>query len=65
SLFPSWLSFLGKIGALRAIAGFAVQYWFYAQLESLGRNGVAAPDTSVFAATRQLMKSQKQWSDAR
>ena len=32
SLFPSWLEFLGKLKTLRAMAGFAVQYWFYGQI---------------------------------
>ena len=60
SLFPSWLSFLGKINTLRAVAGFAVQYWYYAQLDMLGREGRTVPDLSVFAATRRVMALQKQ-----
>ncbi len=59
SLFPSWLAFLGKIQALRPVAGFAVQFWFYAQLDELGKQGRAAPDMSVFAATRRIMSLQK------
>lgn len=65
SLFPSWLSFLERIGTIRSVAGFAVQYWFYAQLDSLGHNGRAAPETSVFAATRATMEGQKRWLKAR
>lgn len=65
SLFPSRLAFLQRIGAIRAIATFAVQFWFYAQLDSLGRNGVAAPNTSVFAAALQITKSEKQWAKSR
>jgi len=60
SLFPNWLSFLGRMKALRSVAGFAVQFWFYAQLDSLGRDGVAKPGMSVFAATRRVMGLQNQ-----
>jgi 2,4-dienoyl-CoA reductase-like NADH-dependent reductase (Old Yellow Enzyme family) len=60
SLFPPWLSFLGRIKALRPLAIFGVQYWFYAQLDKLGRNGRAEPDMSVFAASKLLMSLQKQ-----
>ena len=60
SLFPNWLGFLTRVDALRSMAGFAVQYWFYAQLDELGRTGRADPDLSVFAATRRIMGLQKQ-----
>jgi 2,4-dienoyl-CoA reductase-like NADH-dependent reductase (Old Yellow Enzyme family) len=59
SLFPDWLAFLGRLKALRAVAGFAVQYWYYAQLDELGREGRAQPEMSVFAATRRIMALQK------
>ena len=59
SLFPRWLSFLGNLKALRAIAGFATQYWYYSQIDALGRSGKADPDLSVFAATKQTMALQK------
>ena len=65
SLFPGWLSFLERIGAIRSIAAFAKQYWFYAQLDSLGRSGVPERDKSVFASTQLVMKGQKQWLNAR
>jgi 2,4-dienoyl-CoA reductase-like NADH-dependent reductase (Old Yellow Enzyme family) len=65
SLFPAWLSFLTRINSIRSIAGFAVQFWFYAQLVALARDGAAAPTLSVFAATRQVMAHQKQWLAAR
>ena len=60
SLFPKSLGFLTRIDALRSVAGFAVQYWFYAQLDELGRSGRADPDMSVFSATRRIMGLQKQ-----
>ena len=60
SLFPAWLSFLEGIKALRAVTGFAVQFWYYAQLDALGKTGQAAPALSVFAATRRVMSLQKE-----
>lgn len=65
SLLPSWLSWLGKIGSIRSMATFAVQFWFYAQLDALGRTGRAQPDMSVFAATRRVMQLQNNWLKAR
>ncbi|MEH6608905.1 MAG: NADH:flavin oxidoreductase/NADH oxidase family protein [Halioglobus sp.] len=65
ALFPSWLSFLNKINTLRALAGFAVQYWYYAQLDMLGREGRTDPGLSVFAATKRVMALQKQILGAR
>ena len=59
SLFPQWLSFLTRIGAVRSIAGFAVQFWYYAQLDELGKHGRAQPGLSVFAATKRVMSLQK------
>ena len=60
SLFPSWLGFLTKISALRSIAGFAVQFWFYAQLDELGKAGKPAPEMSVMAATKRITALQKE-----
>jgi 2,4-dienoyl-CoA reductase-like NADH-dependent reductase (Old Yellow Enzyme family) len=65
SLFPAWLSFLTRINSIRSVAGFAIQFWFYAQLDALGRQGSAVPTLSVFAATRQVMEQQKRWLAAR
>jgi 2,4-dienoyl-CoA reductase-like NADH-dependent reductase (Old Yellow Enzyme family) len=59
SLFPRWLSFLNRSQTLRTMATFSVQYWFYAQIDELGRTGRARPEMSVFSATRRLMASQK------
>ena len=60
SLLPPWLGFLTRIKALRAMATFAVQYWYYAQLELIGRDGRAQPGMSVLAATRRVMALQKE-----
>jgi 2,4-dienoyl-CoA reductase-like NADH-dependent reductase (Old Yellow Enzyme family) len=65
SLLPGWLSGLKRIGAIRSLSGFAVQYWFYAQLDALGRTGVPVPDLSVLAAARQVMAQQKAWHGRR
>lgn len=65
SLLPRWLSFLEGIGSIRSIAGFAVQYWYYAQLDSLGRSGVTKPEMSVFSATRKVMKDANRWLSLR
>jgi 2,4-dienoyl-CoA reductase-like NADH-dependent reductase (Old Yellow Enzyme family) len=58
SLLPDWLAFLAKVPLVRAMAGFSVMYWFYAQLDSLGRTGLPKPDLSVFAATIQVKRHE-------
>ncbi|MFZ4374606.1 MAG: hypothetical protein ACOYO2_15365, partial [Mycobacterium sp.] len=65
SLFPPWLAFLNRIKTVRTFASFGVQYWYYAQLEMLGNNGRAAPDMTVFAATRKVLAQQRRWVAAR
>ncbi|MDB9999772.1 NADH:flavin oxidoreductase/NADH oxidase family protein [Porticoccaceae bacterium] len=59
SLFPSWLSFLSSFKPLRALATFAVQFWFYGQIYAIGRRGKADDNLSVFAATKQNMALEK------
>ncbi|MBT5388161.1 MAG: NADH:flavin oxidoreductase/NADH oxidase family protein [Porticoccaceae bacterium] len=59
SLFPSWLGFLGKLKTLRALAGFAVQYWFYGQIDAIGRTGQANPQLTVLKAASETMALQK------
>ena len=59
SLFPSWLAWLGNLKILKAVAGFAVQYWFYGQIDSIGRTGSSDPKLTVFEATKQTMALQK------
>lgn len=59
ALFPGWLAFLGKLNALKAIATFAVQYWYYAQIDRLGRHGKAEPQLSVFQASKDVTALQK------
>jgi len=59
SLFPKWLAWLGDLKPLKTAATFAVQYWYYAQIDAMGRTGSPAPDLSVFQATQQTMSLQK------
>jgi 2,4-dienoyl-CoA reductase-like NADH-dependent reductase (Old Yellow Enzyme family) len=59
SLFPSWLAWLGNLKILRAMAGFAVQYWYYGQIDSIGRTGSADLKLTVFEATKKTMALQK------
>jgi 2,4-dienoyl-CoA reductase-like NADH-dependent reductase (Old Yellow Enzyme family) len=65
ALFPPWLAFLNQIKALRTMATFGVQYWYYAQLDILGNTGKAAPRMTVFAATRKVIAQQLRWTTAR
>jgi hypothetical protein len=64
-LFPQWLSFLKRVPMLRAIDGFAGQYWFYAQIAAMGRTGHTAPERSVLAAMREVEAGNKRWLAAR
>ncbi len=65
ALLPSWLSFLQASKTVKTMATFSVQYWFYAQLDLLGKQGAANRGLSVWAATRQLMALQKAQLKAR
>ncbi|MGP1282925.1 MAG: NADH:flavin oxidoreductase/NADH oxidase family protein [Parasphingopyxis sp.] len=59
ALIPHWLGFLKRLQMLKAIDGFATQYWFYSQLYALGRTGGTAPERSVFAAFREVEATHK------
>ncbi len=65
ALLPSWLSFLAGNKAIRSAATFAVQFWYYAQLDLLGREGRPDPELSVFAGTKRVMALQKKLLAAR
>ncbi len=58
-LLPGWLSALNRFKTVRSVATFAVQYWFYAQLDLLGKVGQANPELSVAAASRRVLGLQK------
>ena len=59
SLFPQWLAWLGNLKMLKAVAGFAVQNWYYGQIDAIGRTGNANSKLTVFQATKQTMALQK------
>lgn len=61
ALFPPWLSFLTRVKTLRAVEGFAVQFWYYSQIYALGRTGAPLPDLKVPAAVREVEAMQKDW----
>ena len=56
--FPSWLEFLNRFKALRALSTFGVQFWFYAQLELLGQTGATQPNMSTMAASKRIVTQQ-------
>ena len=65
TFFPTWLSFLNRLKAFRALGTFGVQYWYYAQLELLGQTGKPKPEMSTLAASKRVMAQQKKWLAAR
>ncbi len=60
ALLPSWLHFLTRFRPVQTLATFSVQYWFYAQIDELGRKGHANPAMSVLSASRRLMALQRE-----
>jgi 2,4-dienoyl-CoA reductase-like NADH-dependent reductase (Old Yellow Enzyme family) len=60
ALLPACLMFLTKLKTVRSIASFSVQYWFYAQLDLLGREGRADASMSVFNGARRVLALQRQ-----
>jgi len=60
-LLPDYLAGLRKFKMVRGIEGFAIQYWFYAQIYALGYTGRTRPDISVFTALRDVEAVQKRW----
>ncbi|MGC6331389.1 NADH:flavin oxidoreductase/NADH oxidase family protein [Rhizorhabdus sp. FW153] len=65
SLLPRWLNWLRAIKLVDGIAGFAVQFWYYGQIDQLGRKGRIEPALSVFAALRQVERDAAAWMAAR
>lgn len=60
-LLPEYLAGLRKFKMVRGIEGFAIQYWFYAQIYALGQTGRTKPDMTVFKALREVEAFQKRW----
>lgn len=65
ALLPGWLRFLERYPMVRAASGFAVQMWYYAQIDHLGRSGHSRPGQSVFSALMQVQRHEKSWLAAR
>jgi len=65
AMFPPWLAFLNRSDTLRTLGAFGVQYWYYAQLDLLGRDGRAQESLGVFAATRRVMRHARRWLQQR
>jgi len=64
-LLPRWLGFLTRFPTVRATAGFATIFWFYEQLENLGKSGKTDPRLSVFRAFRAVEARNKRILAAR
>ncbi|WP_298191239.1 NADH:flavin oxidoreductase/NADH oxidase family protein [Novosphingobium sp.] len=64
-LLPPWLSFLGGLKMLRAVEGFAVTYWYYAQIDALARTGRANIGIAPFKALLSIQNTGKAWLKAR
>lgn len=58
-LFGPMLGWLKAFKMFRAIDGFAVQYWYYAQLYALGRTGKADPALKVMPAWQEVERTHK------
>jgi len=58
-LLPGWLRWMETFKMVRALAGFGVQFWYYAQLYALGHTGKTDLGMSVFAAMRQVNAMNK------
>jgi 2,4-dienoyl-CoA reductase-like NADH-dependent reductase (Old Yellow Enzyme family) len=54
SMFPAWLSFLRSLALARAVEGFAILYWYYAQLYRLGDGKPVDRTLGVFKAYREV-----------
>ncbi|MFT7287572.1 MAG: 2,4-dienoyl-CoA reductase-like NADH-dependent reductase (Old Yellow Enzyme family) [Halieaceae bacterium] len=61
ALLPAWLSWLNRFSIIRTLSGFALQFWFYAQLDSLGHTGATEDGLSVFTAANRLQGQQKRF----
>ena len=64
-LLPKPLRFLSAVPAIKPMVGFAVQFWYYGQLDALGKSGKPDPNLSVFSAFRGVEKRNKEWAAQR
>jgi len=65
SLLPGWLRWAEANKLVRTVAGFAVQSWYYAQIDHIGRSGTTRLSQSVFSAMQQVERHNKSWLAAR
>lgn len=65
ALLPAWLRWMERANLVRAIGGFAVQLWYYAQLDHIGRTGAPRIEQSPFSAMKQVEKHHADWLAAR
>ena len=63
-LLPPWLSFLGGLKMMRAVEGFAVTYWYYAQIDAIARTGKANIGIAPFSALLKIQNAGKAWLKA-
>jgi 2,4-dienoyl-CoA reductase-like NADH-dependent reductase (Old Yellow Enzyme family) len=59
ALFPSWLGFLRSTKLGKAIEGFGIQNWYYAQLYAIGRKGAPDPELGLVKAIRIVNDAHK------
>jgi 2,4-dienoyl-CoA reductase-like NADH-dependent reductase (Old Yellow Enzyme family) len=65
ALLPDWLRWAEGSKLVRTFSGFAVQFWYYAQLDHIGRTGAPRLSQSVFSALQQVEKHSRNWLAAR
>lgn len=58
-LLPAWLGFLRRFKTVKTLDTFASQYWFYAQLDALGKRGAVEPALSVLRAALRVALEQR------
>lgn len=59
-LIPNWLSFMRRFQLLRTFDGFAVLFWFYAQIYELADKGEANMKLSPFRALQIVDRKEKE-----
>ena len=64
-LLPAPLRFLNRIKLIQAMEGFAVSYWYYAQIDALARTGQPNTGISPFAALQAVNRAGAAWLKAR
>lgn len=64
-LLPGWLRWAERIRVIGAIAGFSVQFWYYAQIDHMGRTGAPRLSQSPFSAMLQVERQSREWLAAR